>query len=200
MKSNYLQFRSLWTAAWAAFFDACGADYIYRPKTYHLKDGSCYIPDFLVRNVKGRCSGDVFIEVCDRMTDEQAKKVKAFANITHVPFETCEQSDHPVLVVGALPYGYDINDIINDYKSREYSTEHKDWPDKLNFELIDGDNFGAHVGINEQGYIELFGDDCNYLEDMNDEATYEAYCKAWDEVIELMRSYPVEIAFTAEKE
>ena len=44
--------------------------------------------------------------------------------------------------------------------------------------LIDLDYFAAHPGINRDGKFELFGDDSNYLCDMDESATEAAYRKA----------------------
>ena len=55
-----------------------------------------------------------------------------------------------------------------------YSEKHG-FPAPFNFETIDGDYFAAHPGINKNGKFELFGDDLNYLSDMDERATAHAY-------------------------
>lgn len=48
-------------------------------------------------------------------------------------------------------------------------------PYPFNYEPLDGDHFGFFIGINKNGSLEMFGHDSNYLEDMDEERTYEAY-------------------------
>ncbi len=192
--SVWNKFRSAWTAAWACFFEACDADYIYCPKIYTLGDGSLYAPDFLVRNVKGRCGGDLFVEVADNMTNDRARKIKKFASINNNKINFCDKFDNPVLVVGKLPVGEEIWDIINSYNC--YRNKNKEWPQPMNFNLIDGDFFGAHIGLDKNGRIALFGDDSNYLKDMDYKATENAFHYALNECV---RTYmPLYIPTTSE--
>ena len=44
-----VRFRSRLEARWAVFFDALGIKWEYEPEGYELKDGTRYLPDFLVR-------------------------------------------------------------------------------------------------------------------------------------------------------
>lgn len=39
-------FRSRTEARWAAFFDALGLEWVYEPEGYELQDGTWYLPDF----------------------------------------------------------------------------------------------------------------------------------------------------------
>ena len=79
------------------------------------------------------------------------------------------------LVVGAIPAGDDIDDVIREIGDRAYSSGNECWPYEFNFETIDGDHFAAYPGINKHGRFELFGDDSSYLCDMDGTATEKAY-------------------------
>lgn len=47
-KYNGYHFRSRIEARWAVFFDALGVIYQYEPEGYKLRNGSWYLPDFLI--------------------------------------------------------------------------------------------------------------------------------------------------------
>lgn len=47
------RFRSRLEARWAVFFDAMGIPYQYEPEGYVLKDGTHYLTDFFLPNVRG---------------------------------------------------------------------------------------------------------------------------------------------------
>lgn len=167
-------FRSRLEARWAVFFDACGVEWEYEPEGYDLGDGVYYLPDFLLHGVDGRGSGDVYVEVKGQMTAEDAIKIKRFIK----EGEAYDKFDPALLIVGNIPAGENMQDIcanISDTAYSGFSSINGDWPRPFNFETIDGDHFAAHPGINWNGKFELFGDDCNYLCDMNPEATERAY-------------------------
>ena len=170
-------FRSRLEARWAVFFDACGVEWEYEPEGYSLGDGIKYLPDFLLHGVRGRAEGDLYVEVKGNMTDTDAEKIKRFA-YAGKPYSFYDNEPiMPILVVGKIPEGDDICDIINYIADVAYSG-YRDHPNEFNFQYIDGDYFGAHPGINKDGYFELFGDDNTYLNDMDEEATEKAYRKA----------------------
>ena len=63
-----IQFRSRLEARWAVFFDALGLKWEYEPEGYRMDDGTCYLPDFYVHDIKGHVGktphGDgIFVEV-----------------------------------------------------------------------------------------------------------------------------------------
>ena len=158
------RFRSRLEARWAVFLDACGVEWEYEPEGYDLGNGLYYLPDFLLHGVAGRSGEDLYVEVKGRMTDEDAEKIKRFAD-----------QGNPVLIVGKLPEGDREYDISEDISYRAYQNEKANWPYEFNFETIDGDHFGAHPGINKDGRFELFGDDGSYLCEQDDAATEKAY-------------------------
>jgi len=167
-------FRSRLEARWAVFFDACGVEWEYEPEGYDLGDGVRYLPDFLLHDVAGRASGDLYVEVKGRMTAFDAVKIKRFAEAGMPKDGSCGRSKTPLLVVSKIPDGNEAIDI-QDYISNEaYSALHG-FPAPFNFETIDGDYFAAHPGINREGKFELFGDDSNYLCEMDERATEHAY-------------------------
>lgn len=73
-------FRSRLEARWAVFFDSCGADWEYEPQGYECEDGTRYLPDFLLHNVRF-CTDDdsheydVFIEIKGNLTDKDVLKI-----------------------------------------------------------------------------------------------------------------------------
>lgn len=166
-------FRSRLEARWAVFFDACGVEWEYEPEGYDLGDGVRYLPDFLLHGVEGRAGGDLYVEVKGRMTPFDAEKIKRFA-VAGMPTEGYGKSTTPLLVVSRIPEGIEAIDIIDYISDVAYSEKHG-FPAPFNFETIDGDYFAAHPGINKNGKFELFGDDLNYLSDMDERATAHAY-------------------------
>lgn len=167
-------FRSRLEARWAVFFDVCGVDYEYEPEGFDLGDGFLYLPDFLLHGVKGRVKGDLYVEVKGKMTDRDAVKIKRFAELGFKNSDEGEKSETAILVVGKIPDGDDITEYIG---SIAYD-DHTNWPNQFNFETIDGDYFAAYLGVNKNGEFELFGDDSNYLVDMDSTATERAYRRA----------------------
>ena len=172
--NGYL-FRSRLEARWAVFFDACGVDYEYEPEGYQLDNGLLYLPDFLLHGVDGRDGGDLFVEVKGKMTEVDAQKINCFVDMGFPDTEYLQKNETATLVVGAIPAGDDIDDIIRDIGDRAYSNADPSWPYEFNFEPIDGDHFAAYPGINKDGRFELFGDDSSYLCDMDRAATEKAY-------------------------
>lgn len=167
-------FRSRLEARWAVFFDACGVEWEYEPEGYDLGDGVYYLPDFLLHGVDGRDGGDIYVEVKGQMTAEDVVKIKRFIK----EGDAYDKFDPALLIVGNIPAGENMQEIcsnISDAAYSGFSSINGDWPRPFNFETIDGDHFAAHPGINWNGKFELFGDDCNYLCNMNPEATERAY-------------------------
>lgn len=164
-------FRSRLEARWAVFFDACGVEYEYEPEGYDLGSGLTYLPDFLLHGVDGRGDGDLYVEVKGQMTDADAEKINRFYEMGKNAYG---KSKTAILVVGNIPSGEDIDEILGCIGSEAYD-DNGNWPNKYNFETIDGDYFAAYPGINHQGKFEMFGDDSNYLCEMNRNATEKAY-------------------------
>ena len=73
-------FRSRLEARWAVFFDSCGADWEYEPQGYECEDGTRYLPDFLLHNVRFHMDDDsheydVFIEIKGNLTGKDVLKI-----------------------------------------------------------------------------------------------------------------------------
>ena len=175
------KFRSRLEARWAVFFDNCNADWEYEPEGYDLGGGVYYLPDFLIRNVDGRVDGDLYVEVKGNMTREDANKIKTFSGSKSIVDETGIAFTIPknkILILGNVPKGMIIDDIDQEISIDGYKGMNGTDVYPYNFELIDGDYFAAHLGINKNGKFELFGDDLNYLRDRDDDRTLYAYHRA----------------------
>ncbi len=171
--NGYL-FRSRLEARWAVFFDTCRIKYEYEPEGYDLGNGIMYLPDFLLHDVDGRDGGELYVEVKGKMTDADAYKIKRFYEIGKDDHDAYGKSKTAILVVGNIPSGSNINDIIRFIQDEAYASN-GNWPGSYNFETIDGDYFAAYPGINKKGRFELFGDDSSYLCYMDRTATEKAY-------------------------
>ncbi len=170
------RFRSRLEARWAVFFDACGVEWEYEPEGYDLGDGIYYLPDFLLHGVAGRAGGDLYVEVKGNMSDPDAEKINRFISIGAAEAKDYGKIQTAILVVGKIPEGNSIDDIISFICTEAYQNRKE--PYYYNFYGIDLDYFAAHPGINRDGKFELFGDDSNYLCDMDEAATESAYRKA----------------------
>jgi hypothetical protein len=156
-----IRFRSRLEARWAKLFSELGIDWMYETEGYNiaLKDGTHirYLPDFVLRGGSIRCPDPLFVEVKGDMKAEDAIKIRAFSDY------------HPIYVVGAIPE--DITDIENgidtDYRVPYY-----------NFETVDGDYFGAVLGVAKGSGWGLFGADSNYWREMDETKTRQAYALA----------------------
>lgn len=168
-------FRSRLEARWAIVFDCMGIDWEYESEGFEFDDGTKYLPDFLLHEVAGRngcmtkdqlgdfengtfaedradsIDGDVYVEVKGpgRWDEESVHKVRMLAR------------HHPVYCVGKIPYSFDDMD--------------DDGNIEFNFETVDGDVFGAAIGVNFYGEVELFGNDLNYKRGVWIEPTNAAF-------------------------
>ena len=76
---NGYRFRSRLEARWAVFFDACGIKYLYEPEGYKLSDGTMYLPDFYLSDIK------TWFECKGIMTEDDSHKIDMFANESNMP-------------------------------------------------------------------------------------------------------------------
>ena len=169
------RFRSRLEARWAVFFDACGVRWEYEPQGYFLDNGQSFLPDFLLHGVEGRASGDLYVEVKGKMTDEDASKIYSFSGLKDV--DNVLEVETPILIVADIPAGdcmAEIDEFCSDWGYKGFPGA-GEGPFPFNFETIDGDYYIAHPGINRNGHFELFGDDMSYKEDRDDEATLRAF-------------------------
>ena len=91
---NGYRFRSRLEARWAVFFDCAYIKYEYEPEGYKLRDGSYYLPDFYLPDVRFRGGRGVFVEVKGSLNGERSYKPNLFCNplyvVTNIPFDTNE--------------------------------------------------------------------------------------------------------------
>ena len=172
-------FRSRLEVRWAVFFDACGVDWEYEPEGYDLGNGLYYLPDFLLHGVtinhgyfKKNC--DIYVEVKGQMNDADAEKINRFYAAGYPEGNDWGVSHTAVLVVGNIPDGEDMCEILDNLQTEAYH-DHHGWPNLYNFETVDGDYFGAYPGVDKHGKFNLFGDDSTYLWSMNSDVTERAY-------------------------
>lgn len=162
------KFRSRLEARWAVFFDACGVSWEYEPEGFDLGGGLYYLPDFLLHDVKLRHDphAELYVEVKGQMTDEDKAKILAFAE----PYD-----DHPLLVVGNIPFGKDIHDRISNINEQTYDNQLL-----FSFELIDADVFPAYPCIDFNQRFTLLAPDGedSYYNSMDFDQTNQAYQKA----------------------
>ena len=175
-------FRSRLEARWAVFFDAFGVKWEYEPEGYDLGDGIMYLPDFLLHGVtvnhgyyKKNC--DIYVEVKGQMNDADAEKINRFYAAGYPEDSDWGVSGTAVLVVGNIPDGEDMREIIDNMQYLAYH-DHENWPNFYNFETVDGDYFAAYPGVDKRGVFNLFGDDSSYLWSMNSAATEKAFREA----------------------
>lgn len=137
-------FRSRLEARWAVVFEALCIDWEYEPEGFVLDDGSKYLPDFLLHGLEGRCEGDLYVEVKGRMTESDMAKIEKFAK------------HKPIYLVTDIPFCYanGNKEFRNWYDEMESMSD--EWPFPYSFNTIDGDGYGAYLGINMRGMPELF--------------------------------------------
>ena len=177
------RFRSRLEARWAVFFDACRVQWEYEPEGYDLENGIYYLPDFLLHGVVGKAAGDLFVEVKGVMTAPDADKINAFVHADRDDPLTIAKSRYATLVVGQIPAGASLNELINFMGWNAYHAYGDDvdtvlWPLPFNFDSIDGDYRVAIPGINRRGQFELFTDAPESLHNMNRYATQYAFRRA----------------------
>lgn len=172
-------FRSRLEARWAVFFDVCGVAWEYEPEGYDLGDGLCYLPDFLLHGVtvnhgyfKKNC--DIYVEVKGQMNDADAEKINRFYAAGYSENDDWGVSPTAVYVVGNIPDGEDMREILDNLQDAAYK-DHHGWPNYYNFATVDGDYFAAYPGVDKHGRFNLFGDDSTYLWHMNKAATQRAF-------------------------
>lgn len=178
-----IKFRSRLEARWAVFFDACGVEWEYEPEGFKLPDGTCYLPDFKLKNVQtnhasSKLLENLWVEIKGELSDEDRMKIYKFSN----PHEEDEDGpwysqivvDHPVLILGSLPKGDNIGQLIFDIMHKQGKNEDV----MFNFETIDGDYFGLIPCFNSDTGFTLNGFDSNYLDTVDEERTMQAYLKA----------------------
>lgn len=164
---NGYRFRSRLEARWAVFFDSLHVQYEYEPEGFDLGNGLFYLPDFRVKcwGTRGSINNepfDLWIEVKGKMTAEDALKIIRFANINDYGW-----IENPILIVGNIPERW------NSHDSMALGVYEGCGPYPFNYELIDGDYFGAYPAA-FKGKFFLWGDEGSYVWNVDEvEAAYD---------------------------
>lgn len=99
------RFRSRLEARWAVFFDTIGAKWEYEPEGFELADGTKYLPDFLLHDVRGRgvqfSGGDIYVEIKGVLTPDDLHKIRLFAGYGQGEFG--EPAGKPIIIFGQIP-------------------------------------------------------------------------------------------------
>jgi len=164
---NGYRFRSRLEARWAVFFDSLHVQYEYEPEGFDLGNGLYYLPDFRVKcwGTRGSICNepfDLWIEVKGKMTAEDALKIIRFAN-----FKDYGCIENAILIVGNIPERW------NSHDSKALGVYEGYGPHPFNYELIDGDCFGAYPAA-FKGKFFLWGDEGSYIWNVDEvEAAYD---------------------------
>ena len=157
------RFRSRLEARWAVFFDAIGARWEYEPEGFILDDGTQYLPDVLVHDVRGRGSEDMDIEVKGNLTPEDLHKVEMF------PL--------PIIIFGQIPDAKWCEWRNDDGKmyafwSFDYNRDDNEW--FYNLEFSEDDHYRAEPKAGKGGGLVLdYPDDpYNFTDDNLTEAAF----------------------------
>lgn len=156
-----IRFRSKIEALWAVFFDLCGLKWEYEPQGFKLDNGMWYLPDFLLHDIdyKGH-SIDLYVEVKGYLSDKDRDKVLCFSESA------------PILLVGALPWGYTFQEMIDDIKEKYGNSLY------YNSLTIDGFDEPVTLGIIGDMWDQKIGIVELYSNEVNTKYTEEAYYKA----------------------
>lgn len=118
---------------------------------------------------------DLYIEVKGRMTQEDADRIKEFAGSAFdengLWDEKLARETHPILIVGNIPREGCSSD---GYALGVYDGMDGTDVSQFNYQLIDGDDFGAYPAAHN-GYFYLWGDDSNYINGCDVDAVERAY-------------------------
>ena len=160
---NGVRFVNEFEARWAVFFDACGVDWEYMPEKYTMDSESFgkYCPEFVLHLKSGdqlvACSETIFYD-----------DVSYYAN------KLIKEGKSGIYVINYYPWGDTMDEIIDcigtDCRKKLIYMQYG-----FNFLPVNGDDYPAHIGVDKDGDLGLFGDDYNYLKDMDYEKTFKAY-------------------------
>ncbi len=169
---NYDYFESESAAKWSFVFALLGIDFEYKPGKIRLKSGKYFEPDFILHHLVGRVEGAIYASICSN-DEDYYEMVDEFVG------EKDGVIDRPLLILTkAIPYASCIKQIDNfmiyfGYSGVTTDMNHKIYP--FNFKTIDGDYYGAFLGVNKDGEPELFEDNSECLENRDNGQTYVAY-------------------------
>lgn len=99
---NGYKFRSRLEARWAVFFDAIGAEWEYEPEGFVLSDSTKYLPDFLLHNVQGRGTSEIYVEIKGVLSDEDLHKISLFS-YGNGNGGLYGEAENPIIIFGKIP-------------------------------------------------------------------------------------------------
>ena len=99
---NGYHFRSRLEARWAVFFDAVKIEYEYEHEGFELEDGTFYLPDFWLPNLK------IWAEVKGKsLTEIEVQKAASLPNACALLDHTPSAYRSAVFVAGTPDHGWD---------------------------------------------------------------------------------------------
>lgn len=169
---NGYRFRSRLEARWAVFFDAIGAEWEYEPEGFVLPDGTCYLPDFLLHNVRGRGADSIYVEIKGVLTDTDLHKIEMFSN-----------GMLPIIIFGQIPdctrierhYVPYLKDYVGPWWEFDFSKDNNE--NFYNLEFSEGDCYLTEPKAAKGGGLVLDYPD-NPYNFVDDELTAKAFITA----------------------
>lgn len=163
------RFRSRLEARWAVFFDTIDAEWEYEPEGFTLSDGTKYLPDFLLKNVRGRGADNIYVEVKGVLSKNDLHKI--------------EQFGFPIILFGQIPdctkierhFVPYLNDYIGPWWEIDFSKDND--AHFYNLEYSEGDYYWAHPKAAKGGGLVLDYPD-NPYDYVDEELTVSAYTEA----------------------
>lgn len=158
---NGIKFRSRLEARWAIFFDELGLSWEYEPEGFELENGVRYLPDFLIKDLHGRFTGDLYIEVKGNMANCDWNKLENFAYGDREKDELGNTKiKRPLLVLTDIFHRTSLEDRLYVLRVGVVAGRNRK---VCTFSFVDGkDNWECILGVNEEGQGELFTGDGEY--------------------------------------
>lgn len=191
------RFRSRLEARWAIFFDECRIRWEYEPEGFELEDGSKYLPDFKLLEIETyRGQTPIWVEVKGIMTEEDARKIRLFAEGPAYSEKPVNRNDlrhgirNSTLVVDGTFFNSGIpiypDDTMFDLYNRfawgqELPPGWTDGPNSIypyNLELIDGDFYGGMICIDKDRKPVLISENSAAFKNINAFLTVQALLRA----------------------
>lgn len=167
------RFRSRLEARWAVLLDRLGADWEYEPEGFVLSDGTYYLPDFVVHNVKLFPGDDVWIEVKGEMTQKDADKVNMFA-FPDGMLTGLDMPERKIFVVGGIPH---FNSFWDLFEKIEKISESDPFSMMYNLRTVEGNDQPGLLAITREDGGIWFHGSCS-PEKISESLTADAYAAA----------------------
>ena len=176
------RFRSRLEARWAVFFDAIGADWEYETEGFILPDGTKYLPDFYLKNVRGRGNENIYVEIKAVLTETDLHKIEMFSGVASSEFGAPEGL--PIIIFGQIPSCRYIEKhyvpYLKDYLGPRWEFDFKNGNNNehfYNLEYSEGDCYWTEPKASKGGGLVLDYPD-NPYDFVDDELTANAYIAA----------------------